>query len=180
VWGFLTKPRGWGTGLALIVILGGARIAAKRWAEHSVERQLQAERDRAAELQKQAEIDSQARKEASRAADEEFSRRLVGTWTGTFELEGVSTSGTTTYFANGTYTSEGKLRKRDGTEIHLRENGNWRIENKKISEKTTQSNNPELLPVGDISTSDIITLTEAELVVRTEKGHTATSRRVVR
>jgi len=176
LWGFLTRPVGWVGTLALILVFIGGRYGLREWQKRDTER-----REREAREQAEEQIKKQvAEKAASRAADEELSRRLVGTWTGTFQLKTLSMSLTATYRANGTYHGEGTLREGDGPERDVRDSGTWRIENKKITEKTTESNDPELLPVGDTSTSDILTLTEAEFVFRTKTGHTFTLRRVAR
>ncbi len=145
LWGFLTKPRQLGVGVVgtiLLILFIGAKIAMIGKAV------------------------------LPPARDDSLSRKVVGSWTATFDIkDGNRGSGTVTYFPNGTNTFS-ITATIAGKNFACSGSSTWRIEGNKIHTVITQSSNPELLPVGKTDVDDIVKLTDTELITRDKDGDT--------
>jgi hypothetical protein len=101
---------------------------------------------------------------------------LVGTWYLDMELGGVRVQGATEYKADGTLQGRARFAMEDET-IDLAVKGTWKLDGKTITTTVTQSSNPEMMPVGEVSKDEILELTASTLRYRDEEGQVVTETR---
>ena len=94
---------------------------------------------------------------------------LVGTWHLDMALGETIVKGRTEYGADGTMRGNATIVLEDDT-IELTLKGTWEIDGTTLITTITESNNPELMPVGDVSKDEILELTPSTLRYRDENG----------
>lgn len=101
---------------------------------------------------------------------------LVGTWYLDMEMGGARVQGVTEYKANGTLQGRARVAIEDES-IDLTVKGTWKLDGTTLSTTVTESNNPEMMPVGEVSEDEILELSASILRYRDEDGQVITETR---
>jgi hypothetical protein len=97
------------------------------------------------------------------------SAALLGTWHLDMKTGGAGVKGITEYKADGTFQGRATFVLEDETtELSLK--GAWKLDGKILITTITESNNPEFLPVGEVSKDEILELSASTLRYRDEDG----------
>ena len=87
--------------------------------------------------------------------DEEITRKIVGTWKGTFSCEGHHCEATISYDSNGYFTGVTIV----NSQIYYKYSGSWRVTDGENVLIVTNSSNQLFLPIGTRLISKILTIT---------------------
>lgn len=94
---------------------------------------------------------------------------LIGKWHLDTEVGGVRVKAVTEYKADGTFQSDATV-VMDGETTKMAVKGTWKFDGTKLVTTVTDSDTPDLLPVGEVSKDEILELSETILSYRDEDG----------
>jgi hypothetical protein len=94
---------------------------------------------------------------------------LVGTWHLDMAMGEAKVKGHTEYKADGTFQGRATLVVEEET-TELTVKGTWKLDGQTLATTITESNNPDLLPVGEVSKDQILELNASTLRYRDEDG----------
>lgn len=94
---------------------------------------------------------------------------LIGKWHLDTEVGGVRVKAVTEYKADGTFESDATV-VMDGETSKMAVKGTWKFDGTKLVTAVTESDTPDLLPVGEGSKDEILELSETILSYRDEDG----------
>jgi hypothetical protein len=94
---------------------------------------------------------------------------LVGTWYLDMEVGGVRAQGATEYKADGTLQGRARFTTEDET-TDLNVKGRWKLDGRTLTTTVTESSDPEMIPIGEVSKDEILELSASILRLRDEDG----------
>ena len=109
---------------------------------------------------------------------EEYAKTLLGAWRQDMADGPVTGHAITTYLEDGKATSVGKC-DAGGQKIDVSAKAKWTLEKDKLSIEITESNMPEMMPVGTKMVQTILSLSDKEIRYKDEtSGQEVTEKRV--
>lgn len=94
---------------------------------------------------------------------------LIGKWHLNMEVDGVRVKAVTDYKAGGNFQSHATV-VMDGDSTEVAVKGTWKFDETTLVTTVTESNSPDMLPVGEVSKDEILELSANTLRYRDEDG----------
>jgi len=98
-------------------------------------------------------------------------KAIIGTWRGESKGPKADAIEALTFYPNGRFKSEGTIFLKDGERIDVNYSGTYRIDGSKITYVTTDTDKPDICPIGYTSVDTIVRLTNDQFVYMGKAGN---------
>jgi hypothetical protein len=102
-------------------------------------------------------------------SDASFSAAIIGCWAANYSERILSMSGVTCYYEDGKAEMIAEANTGENN-ISISIKGTWQIANRKLISIVTETNQPHILPIGDISTDYIMSISTDKMILISDDG----------
>jgi hypothetical protein len=110
--------------------------------------------------------------------DQELSEKIIGTWQSNRIEDGVALQLEESFYPGDKFSGMAQIENDEGEALYLRYSGTWEIKDSYLHYEITSSNNPDLIPIGDLTVNKIVNVTENDYVYIDQYGNQQVDRRI--